>query len=59
MHVLFADKYPASGVTVLLEMGCQVASNPEFQGEALANALRDLRPEVLVVRSTRVTAGPC
>jgi len=56
MHVLIADKFPASGITALLEMGCQVASNPEFKGEALEKALRELKPDVLVVRSTKVTA---
>ena len=57
MHVLLADKFPADGVAVLTEMGCQVTSDPQLKDDALMAALVQQQPEVLMVRSTRVTAA--
>jgi D-3-phosphoglycerate dehydrogenase len=56
MHVLLADKFPAGGIAMLEEMGCQVTSDPQLKEDALAEALRQHQPDVLVVRSTKVTA---
>ena len=56
MHVLIADNFPSSGITLLRESGCQVASSPELKDDALLEALKKHRPQVLVVRSTKVTA---
>ena len=57
MHVLLADKFPAGGIATLKEMGCQVTSDPQLKEDALAEALRQHQPDVLVVRSTKVTAA--
>ncbi len=56
MHVLLADKFPADGIATLKEMGCKVTSDPQLKDDALAAALRQHQPDVLVVRSTKVTA---
>ena len=56
MHVLLADKFPAGGIATLKEMGCKVTSDPQLKEDALAEALRQHQPDVLVVRSTKVTA---
>ena len=56
MHVLLADKFPARGIARLKEMGCKVTSDPQVKDDSLAEALRQHQPDVLVVRSTRVTA---
>ncbi len=56
MRILIADKFPETGLDRLREMGLEVASDPDLKEEALAEALREHRPEILVVRSTRVEA---
>ncbi len=55
MHVLLADKFPDSGTAALREIGCKITSDPQLKDDALVAALREHRPDVLVVRSTRVT----
>lgn len=63
MRVLIADKFEQSGKEGLEALGCEVASQPDLKDESLVKAVAELRPDVLVVRSTRVTepmleAGP-
>ena len=55
MHVLIADKFEQSGQDGLKSAGCQVTYEPALKEEALADAVARLRPDVLVVRSTKVT----
>jgi D-3-phosphoglycerate dehydrogenase len=57
MKVLIADKFEQSGIDGLKAAGCEVVYQPDVQGDALAAAIRDSSPDVLVVRSTAVT-GP-
>lgn len=57
MKVLVADKFEASGLRGLKAAGCEVAYLPELEGETLTAQLRSLQPEVLIVRSTKVTAA--
>ncbi len=57
MKILIADKFEQVGVDALLELGCDVASNPDVTAETLADALRAEDPDVLIVRSTKVTEG--
>ncbi|MCW5937615.1 MAG: hypothetical protein KIT11_09955 [Fimbriimonadaceae bacterium] len=57
MKVLVADKFEKSGLDGLKALGCDVVSNPDLGGETLAAAIKELAPDVLVVRSTRVE-GP-
>jgi len=56
MHVLLADKFPAGGIAMLEEMGCKVTSDPQLKDDALTDALSKHQPDILVVRSTKVTA---
>lgn len=63
MHVLIADKFEQSGQDGLKAAGCQVSYQPGLKDDALAREVERLRPDVLVVRSTKVTdailsAGP-
>ena len=63
MHVLIADKFESSGVEGLKAAGCQVTYQPGLKDDALAQEVARQQPDVLVVRSTKVTeailsAGP-
>ena len=63
MKVLVADKFEQSGLEGLRAAGCEVAYQPDLKEESLVAAVGELRPDVLVVRSTKVTepmldAGP-
>src|SRR6266849_5254414 len=63
MHVLIADKFEQSGRDGLQAIGCEVSSQPDLKDDALVAAIAELRPDVLVVRGTKVTepmlaAGP-
>jgi len=57
MRVLVADKFEETGLGGLQALGCEVYYEPGLEGEALGWRLRDTGAEVLVVRSTRVTAA--
>lgn len=57
MKVLIADQFEQSGRDGLAAAGCEVVFDPALKDEALADALRDTGAEVLVVRSTKVTAS--
>jgi D-3-phosphoglycerate dehydrogenase len=55
MHVLIADKFEQSGRDGLAAIGCEVTFLPDLKDEALVEAIGRLNPDVLVVRSTKVT----
>src|ERR671912_1638840 len=55
MRVLIADKFEQSGRDGLEAAGCQFSYQPDVKDEALVEAIRAYDPEVLVVRSTKVT----
>jgi D-3-phosphoglycerate dehydrogenase len=55
MKVLIADKFEQSGRDGLEAIGCQVSYQPDLKDEALVEAIGQLNPDVLVVRSTKVT----
>ncbi len=57
MHVLIADKFEQSGIDGLKAAGCQVLFQPDLKDDALRDAIAQTRAEVLVVRSTAVTAA--
>ena len=57
MKVLVADQFEESGLEGLRAAGCEVVSDPALKDEALAQALRETAADVLVVRSTKVTAA--
>jgi D-3-phosphoglycerate dehydrogenase len=54
--VLVADKFEKSGVDGLTAAGCDVRYEPDLQDDALAQAIGSSGADVLVVRSTKVTA---
>jgi D-3-phosphoglycerate dehydrogenase len=56
MTVLIADKYDQSGVEQLEAIGCRVQLDPDLTADTLPAAVSELDPDVLIVRSTRVTA---
>ena len=56
MGVLIADTFEQSGRDGLTAAGCEVVYQPGLQTDALADAVRAMAAEVLVVRGTAVTA---
>jgi D-3-phosphoglycerate dehydrogenase len=56
VKVLVADKFEKSGIDGLKAAGCDVIYQPDASGDALTAAIRDTAADVLVVRSTQVTA---
>jgi D-3-phosphoglycerate dehydrogenase len=55
MRVLIADKFEQSGRDGLEAIGCEVSFQPDLKDEALVEAIREIAPDVLVVRGTKVT----
>ena len=55
MKVLIADKFQASGIEVLKSADCDVEFAPDTKADQLADALTQQQPDVLIVRSTKVT----
>ena len=63
MKVLIADKFEKSGLDGLQALGCDISYQPDLKDDALTEAVRQVSPDVLVVRGTKVTepmleAGP-
>lgn len=56
MKVLIADKFDATGIDQLKAMGCEITLNADLKDAALTQALKDVEPALLVVRSTKVQA---
>ena len=56
MRVLIADKFEDSGVKGLKDLGYDVSYQPDLKDAALGEALTRTGAEVLVVRSTKVSA---
>jgi D-3-phosphoglycerate dehydrogenase / 2-oxoglutarate reductase len=57
VKVLVADKFEQSGIDGLKAAGCEVLYQPDLKDEPLVRALADTSADVLVVRSTAVTAA--
>ncbi|MBI4230362.1 MAG: hydroxyacid dehydrogenase [Planctomycetes bacterium] len=57
MRVFVADKFEDAGIEGLKSLGCEVAYEAALKGDALAKAVRDSAPEVLIVRSTQAPRG--
>jgi D-3-phosphoglycerate dehydrogenase len=55
MHILIADKFEDSGRIGLRQLGCEISFQPDLKDEALVEAIARKQPDVLVVRSTKVT----
>ena len=56
MRILVADKFEKSGLDGLKALGAEVLSEPDLLDESLSARIREVGPEVLVVRSTKVTS---
>lgn len=56
MKVLIADKFEKVGIDGLKELGCTVVSQPDLSADTLPSALTEQDPNILIVRSTKVTA---
>lgn len=56
MQVLVADKFEDSGLNGLRQLGTKLHYQPDLKDEALGAKIGELETEILVVRSTRVTA---
>ena len=57
MKVLVADPFEQPGLDGLAAAGCDVVFDPSLKDDALGAALAETGAEVLIVRSTKVTAG--
>jgi D-3-phosphoglycerate dehydrogenase len=57
LKVLVADQFEHSGLEGLRAAGCDVVHDAALKDEALTTALADTKAQVLVVRSTKVTAA--
>src|SRR2546430_199404 len=55
MLVLIADKFEQSGRDGLQAIGCEIAFQPDLKDDALVEAIGKEKPDVLVVRGTKVT----
>jgi D-3-phosphoglycerate dehydrogenase len=63
MLVLIADKFEQSGRDGLQALGCEISFQPDLKDDALTEVISKAKPDVLVVRGTKVTepmlaAGP-
>ncbi|CAI2372056.1 unnamed protein product [Moneuplotes crassus] len=54
---LICDVFSQEGIRSLTEDGYEVVYNKDLAGDGLVEEVRSLQPEVLVVRSTKVTKG--
>lgn len=57
MKVLVADKFEKSGIEALAALHCEVIDRPGLGADKLGAVLADVRPDVLIVRSTKVPAA--
>ncbi len=56
MKILVADKFPETGLDALRALGNEVTCDPGLKEGALVEALTEIQPEALIVRSTKVQA---
>jgi len=56
MKVLIADKFEKHGLASMRSAGFDVTCDPELKGDTLTAAIRAVDPDVLIVRSTKVTS---
>ena len=56
MKILIADKFEDEGLLQLKEVADEVVCEPTLEGDALAQRVSAFKPNVLIVRSTKVQA---
>jgi len=54
MKVLVADQFSPAGLEEMKSAGIDVIYDADLNGESLKNAIADIKPQALVVRSTKV-----
>lgn len=57
MNILIADKFSETAIAELQAAGHSVRYDAGLKGDALIGALTDIRPNILVVRSTKVPSA--
>lgn len=57
MKVLVADKFEKSGLEALKALGCEVVSEPEAGAAGIPDKLVAHKPDILIVRSTKVQSA--
>ncbi|WP_424244529.1 D-3-phosphoglycerate dehydrogenase [Elusimicrobium posterum] len=57
MKILIADKFPQHWTNVLKEKGFEIVSDPALDGDTLTPAQAKEKAQVIIVRSTKVTAA--
>jgi D-3-phosphoglycerate dehydrogenase len=57
VRVLIADKFEQSGLDSLVSVGCEISYTPGLAEDQLAREVERFRPDVLIVRSTKVTGA--
>lgn len=55
MRVLVADAFEQRGLDGLAALGVELLSEPSLQGDELLGRLKESQPDVLIVRSTKVS----
>lgn len=55
MKILVADKFEQSGQDGLKSLGCEVIYKPDLKDDSLTQTIQDEHPDVLIVRSTKVS----
>ncbi len=56
MRVLIADQFESSGREGLISLGCEVLYQPKLKDQPLLEEMQRSKPDVLIVRSAKVTA---
>ncbi|MCH8822476.1 MAG: hydroxyacid dehydrogenase [Planctomycetes bacterium] len=57
LSVLIADKFKESGLDSLKDLGCSIIFEPQLTADNLEAAVKQHDPDVIIVRSTKVTAS--
>lgn len=59
MKVLVADRLHDNAIAALNDAGFRVQLNPELKEQTLIDAVKKFEPQILIVRSTKVSAEVC
>jgi D-3-phosphoglycerate dehydrogenase len=54
MRVLVADQFSPAGLEEMKSAGIELVYNADLNGESLKAAIAEIKPQALVVRSTKV-----
>lgn len=57
MNILIADKFAADGIEEFEKLGCNVTFEPDTTADQLPELIQSKQPNVLIVRSTKVSAS--